>query len=644
MSFGKLANVKPATAKLNQVLYTAPVGTLTQGKVYVTNQTPQTIWVRVGLATAGGLDSFRANGYVTFDQEIGVGEYFESDPLYFADGDSVVIRSTDTSSAFTFVGEESPNKGGAGFLAQGFSTADNGADLLFEFPTGKSFRGNLFVCNKSSGDSKVRVGLGTTATDYLEYNYEVERNSTHVRSDISAKPGDQMYVRADNITETEHTIQGVDYNPNTGFMTIQLNAHKFVDTDKVYITGESVCLTCAKDNHLTKHYYPRATDPIYNSWVPIYNVTTNTFDIQVLDKTVGAAATNSDKIPSTNITDHTFVSAHTKSLKRKTGAVNFVLSGYYVDYQHFYGSVGIGSTLSATNAYVKEGLGIGITDPGSFGLKVIGDTSLSKLEISDDLHVEGNVRTVGVSTFSGTVTFEGGTINTGVGTENAVVLDANVNSNITPGVANSFDLGQDSKKWRYVYYGDTLRGNQIDLSNGTTGIATIGVGYGATTTQAIIGAATTAVMALGNLAADGDLLIKGNVGVGTTTLTQLSYDATTDELQIFNKSLNRNVPILGCDTHYYTLTANATVKSWSTVLVDTATSGAFTITLPASPLQGERIKFVDIRKSFDSAALTVARNGKPIMGDAADMTVNTEGAALELMFVDDTQGWILMQV
>ena len=77
MSFGKLANVKPATAKLNQVLYTAPAGTLTQGKVYVTNQTPQTIWVRVGLATAGGLDSFRANGYVTFDQEIGVGEYFE---------------------------------------------------------------------------------------------------------------------------------------------------------------------------------------------------------------------------------------------------------------------------------------------------------------------------------------------------------------------------------------------------------------------------------------------------------------------------------------------------------------------------------------------------------------------------------------
>ena len=644
MSFGKLANVKPATAKLNQVLYTAPAGTLTQGKVYVTNQTPQTIWVRVGLATAGGLDSFRANGYVTFDQEIGVGEYFESDPLYFADGDSVVIRSTDTSSAFTFVGEESPNKGGAGFLAQGFSTADNGADLLFEFPTGKSFRGNLFVCNKSSGDSKVRVGLGTTATDYLEYNYEVERNSTHVRSDISAKPGDQMYVRADNITETEHTIQGVTYNPTTGFMTIQINAHKFVDTDRVYLKGESIVLTCAKDNHLTKHAYPRSTDPIYNSWLPIYNVTTNTFDIQVLDKTPGADENNSEKIPSTNVSAHTFISAHTSGLRRKTGAVNFVLSGYYVDYQHFYGSVGIGSTLSATNAYVKEGLGIGITDPGSYGLKVIGDTSLSKLDISDDLHVQGNVQTVGVSTFSGTVTFEGGTINTGVGTENAVVLDANVNSNITPGVANSFDLGQDSKKWRYVYYADTLRGNQIDLSNGTTGIATIGVGFAATTTQAIIGGATTAVMAYGDLAADGDLWIKGNVGVGTTTLTQLSYDATLDELVWFHKSLNRNVPIWGPDTNYQVISSNTTIGSWVTAMCDTATGGAFTLTLPAAPAQGDRVKITDYKRNFATAALTIGRNGKPIMGDSADMTVNTEGASFELLFWDDTEGWLVTNI
>ena len=53
---------------------------------------------------------------------------------------------------------------------------------------------------------------------------------------------------------------------------------------------------------------------------------------------------------------------------------------------------------------------------------------------------------------------------------------------------------------------------------------------------------------------------------------------------------------------------------------------------------------MDYRRNFDAAALTIARNGKPIMGDAADMTVNTEGAAFELLFWDDTNGWLVTNI
>ena len=639
MSFGSLANVRPTLAKKSTLLYTAPAGQLVEGRVSCTNQTAASIRVRVGLST-GGLELFNTNGYVVFEEEIPSGEYFESESVYIADGQSVIVRSTDTNSAFTFVGESSPDKQQAGIIAQGYSSDPNLSDLLHTFPAGKNFKGNLFVCNKATYDSKVRVGLGTTSTDYLEYNYEVMRKNTHVRSDITGKPNDLMYIRSNADSNiTPHTISNAIYDPVVGIMTVTIAEHGFTAKDHVRFKDGAITFRCAQDDYLTDHSYPRPTDPISGKWLKIQDIHTDSFSVQVLKVNgTGAGA------PQSNITAHSFQSSLTQGLERSYGPVNFVLTGKFVEYTHFFGSVGIGSTVSANNAYIKENMGIGITDPGSKALNVIGETQLSKVEVTDDLLVQGNVQTVGVSTFAGTVTFQGGTVNTGVGTENAVVLDANVNSNITPGVANSFDLGQDSKKWRYVYYADTLRGNQIDLSNGTTGIATIGVGFAATTTQAIIGAANTAVMAYGDLAADGDLIIKGEVGIGTTTLSQLSYDSASDQLVWFNKSLNRNVPLWGSDTYLQTISTNTTIKSWTTALCDTATGGAFTLTLPASPAQGDRIKIVDYKRNFDSNALTIGRNGKPIMGDAADMTVSTEGAAFEIMFIDDTDGWILMNI
>ena len=51
-----------------------------------------------------------------------------------------------------------------------------------------------------------------------------------------------------------------------------------------------------------------------------------------------------------------------------------------------------------------------------------------------------------------------------------------------------------------------------------------------------------------------------------------------------------------------------------------------------------------VSDTFDSNALTIGRNGNPIMGDAADMVVSTEGAAFELVFYDGTQGWRIITI
>jgi hypothetical protein len=72
--------------------------------------------------------------------------------------------------------------------------------------------------------------------------------------------------------------------------------------------------------------------------------------------------------------------------------------------------------------------------------------------------------------------------------------------------------------------------------------------------------------------------------------------------------------------------------------------GQVTLTLPSAPDLGDSVRFFDVAKTFDTNNLIVARNGKPIQGDAADLTVSTEGAAFELTFSGDTYGWRIFSI
>ena len=81
----------------------------------------------------------------------------------------------------------------------------------------------------------------------------------------------------------------------------------------------------------------------------------------------------------------------------------------------------------------------------------------------------------------------------------------------------------------------------------------------------------------------------------------------------------------------------------STLWVDT-TSGPITVTLPASPIQGDTIRIFDVAKTFDTNNLTVARNGNLIQGDADNLTVATEGAAFDLIFYSVARGWRIFSI
>ena len=145
----------------------------------------------------------------------------------------------------------------------------------------------------------------------------------------------------------------------------------------------------------------------------------------------------------------------------------------------------------------------------------------------------------------------------------------------------------------------------------------------------------------GNMGTDQMVPPKGTTGQrpAVPILGGLRFNTSLGAFESYNGSVW--VPLGGLQNVDVTTTYSA--GSFQTCWCNT-TGGGFTVTLPGSPAKGDIIRFFDVANTFDSNNLTIARGGKPIMGDAADMTVSTEGAAFDLIFYDNSSGWRLFTV
>ena len=97
------------------------------------------------------------------------------------------------------------------------------------------------------------------------------------------------------------------------------------------------------------------------------------------------------------------------------------------------------------------------------------------------------------------------------------------------------------------------------------------------------------------------------------------------------------------------------VVSWDTASIKTTgftavtgtgyfcntTGGGFTVTLPLSPTAGDVVGVSDYAKTFDTDNLTLGRNSENIGGVATNALLTTAGAAVTLVYVDSTKGWIV---
>jgi len=285
-------------------------------------------------------------------------------------------------------------------------------------------------------------------------------------------------------------------------------------------------------------------------------------------------------------------------------------------------ATGAGPTLSSTGG--DSNIDINITPKGTGDVVLAGDT----VKVGDS----GAAATLS-SNGAGALT-----ITTG-GTED-LVLSTNSGTNsgtitITDGANNNITL-QPNGTGDVVAAADTL---VVGDSNADATITTNGTGNLALSTN---NGTDSGVITIVD-AANGNITITPN-GSGNIVLDGLTFpnaDGSADTFLKTNGSGTLSFAAVSGGTDWQAVkTGNYTASAGEGVFANT-TSGAWTLTLPASPSIGDEVSFVDYAGTFDSNNLTIGRNGSKIAGATADLTVSTERAANTLVFTDSTQGWLL---
>ena len=189
-------------------------------------------------------------------------------------------------------------------LSSGYNLNNSNVGLALTAVTGTTY-------NPSTGQLDLRInGHGLHTGDRIRFNDNSISFSCNPGSGVGThsypRPYDPdsrkwlpvTYIDANNIRVTVSTSS----NTATHTFVSCVGGAISVASDSIKLSNESIVFTCDKDNHGSKHYYPRSTDPYYDTSISIGATTATSISLFV-----GKSIVNQP---------HKFVSGTTSGVKR----------------------------------------------------------------------------------------------------------------------------------------------------------------------------------------------------------------------------------------------------------------------------------------------------------------------------------------